>query len=94
MPKVSTPIEWFVYIILTEHQSLYTGITTDVERRFQEHLDVANGISGSKGAKFFRTTRPERVVLAEKFSSRAAASRREAEIKAMTPQEKRQLVQM
>ena len=43
---------WYVYIIRATDQSLYTGITTDVERRFAEHQ------SGRAGAKYFPWTQP------------------------------------
>ena len=47
--------QYKVYVILCENGSLYTGISTDVERRFKEH-------KSGKGARFFRSTKPERVV--------------------------------
>ena len=54
---------------------LYTGITTDVERRFSEHQ------SGKRGAKYFRSDPAEAVVWSEPAEDRSSASRREAEIK-------------
>ncbi len=48
-------MNWQVYIILCSDDSLYTGITTDMERRFLQH---ARG----KGAIFFRGRNPLRVV--------------------------------
>lgn len=56
--------------------SLYTGITTDVERRLAEH----NG-DGAAGARYTRSRRPVQLVYAEAACDRAAASRREAAIK-------------
>ena len=44
-----------VYIILCENGSLYTGISVDVDRRFKQH-------KSGRGAKFFRTSRPERLL--------------------------------
>lgn len=67
---------WFVYMILTEKNRLYTGIATDVERRFVEHLS-----DPSKGAKFFRSDRPVMVVYCEECENRSLASIRESEIK-------------
>lgn len=67
---------WYVYMILTEKNRLYTGIATNVERRFVEHL-----CDPSKGAKFFRSDRPVVVVYCEECANRSDASIREAEIK-------------
>ena len=65
---------YFVYIIECADGSLYTGITTDVERRFREH---GNGT----GARYTRAHKPVRVAYAEVQSDRSAALVREAEIK-------------
>ncbi|UFS72826.1 GIY-YIG nuclease family protein [Geomonas sp. RF6] len=78
--------EWQVYIILCSDDSLYTGITTDVERRFSEHASGA-------GAKYFRGRRPLRVVYSEKGHTRSSASRREYEIKKMSRNAKVQLTE-
>ncbi|MGZ3786940.1 MAG: GIY-YIG nuclease family protein [Bacteriovorax sp.] len=79
--------EWFVYIIRTEKGRLYTGITTDVERRFQEH-------SGQKpnGAKFFRSDRPQKIVYVESCETRSEASIKEAAIKKMTRLQKENFI--
>ena len=76
---------WWVYIIDADDSSLYTGISTDVERRFQQH---ATG----KGAKYFNARQPHRIVWREKQSTRSAASQREAAIKKMSRQAKLQLI--
>ena len=55
--------EWFLYIIETESGSLYTGITTDVERRFEEHC------GGLKGSKYLRVNKPKKVVSHIVFST-------------------------
>ena len=47
---------WSLYIIEASDESLYTGIATDVERRFDEHLNCL------KGAKYFNGRSPVRVV--------------------------------
>ncbi len=78
--------DWSLYIIEASDASLYTGITTDVERRFEEHLN------GHKGAKFFNGRRPLRVVYCEQGHTRSSASRREAEIKKMSRTEKQTLL--
>ncbi|MBI1920494.1 MAG: GIY-YIG nuclease family protein [Geobacter sp.] len=68
---------WQVYIIICSDASLYTGITTDMDRRFRQH---ATG----RGAKYFRGRLPERLLYLEGGHTRSTASRREAEIKRMT----------
>jgi len=82
---------WWVYIIETKCKKLYTGITTDVARRFQEHLAVHRKES-DKGAKFFRGHEPNRVVYQEAYGSRSVASKREYEIKKMSALKKRSLI--
>lgn len=74
---------WEVYIIQAQSGKLYTGITTDFDRRFAEHANDA-----SKGAKFFRISAPDKVLYRQKCPNRSAASKREAEIKKMTRAEK------
>lgn len=72
---------WFVYIIQTDRNALYTGITTDVARRFQEHLAVFNRLSSPRGARFFRTQKPVQVVYEKQFDTRSEATRHELAIK-------------
>lgn len=78
--------DWFVYMIQSEKGHLYTGITTDVERRFKEHSD------SKKGAKFFRGKVPVEVVFTKKFKDRSSASKYEALIKKMTRARKIELI--
>ncbi|MCP4186035.1 MAG: GIY-YIG nuclease family protein [Gammaproteobacteria bacterium] len=78
--------DWFVYIIEADDGSYYTGISTDVERRFDEH----NG--KLCGAKYFNGRRPVAVVHKEAGFNRSSASRREAEIKKMNRQQKLTLI--
>ena len=85
------PNLWFVYIIQTQCDKLYTGITTDIQRRFQEHLDVYQG-ANSKGAKFFRGHKPKKVIYCEEFLDRSSASKREHQIKSLSAQKKRILI--
>jgi putative endonuclease len=83
--KASTAT-WSLYIIEASDASLYTGITTDVERRFDEHLNC------QKGAKYFNGRSPVRVVYREEGHDRSSASRREAEIKKLSRSEKQRLI--
>lgn len=83
-----TKNNWFVYIIESSDGRLYTGITTDIDRRLREH----QGLEGkNKGAKFFRGRTAIAVVHTEAFSNRSEASRRESEIKKMQAASKRAL---
>ena len=77
---------WFVYVILTSKEKLYTGISTDPERRFVEHL-----CDTKKGAKYFRSDSPERIVHLEEFETMSEALVREAQIKKLPSSKKRSL---
>jgi len=74
-------MNWLVYIILCSDATLYTGITTDLERRFAQH---ASGL----GAKYFRGRRPLEIVYRESGHTRSSAGRRELEIKGLERAEK------
>jgi putative endonuclease len=79
-------VDWFVYIIEASDQSLYTGITTDPERRFKEHS------SGPLGAKYFKGRQPVQILYRESCQNRSVASVREAEIKKLSRAQKLQLI--
>ncbi len=64
-------------MIRTMDGQLYTGITTDIQRRWQQHS------SGKGGARYFRARKPESLCLIEQHPDRSSASKREAEIKKM-----------
>jgi len=68
---------WFVYLVRCRGGSLYTGITTDVERRIKEHNE------GAAAAAYTRSRRPVELVYYEQMNTRSAAAKREAEIKNM-----------
>jgi len=74
-----------VYIIRCSDGSLYTGITNDLPRRFDDHRR-------GRGAKYFRGREPLEVVHLEFFPDRAGASRRECAIKAMSRPQKLGLI--
>ncbi len=77
---------WYVYIIETEKGHLYTGITTDIERRFKEHA------SGKKGAKYFSVSAPSEILFQKKFPDRSSASIAEAAIKKLKREEKLEII--
>jgi putative endonuclease len=78
-------MNWSVYIILCSDGSLYTGITTDVARRFAQHAN-------QQGAKYFRGRQPEQLLYVENKHNRNSASQRENKIKKLTRTEKWQLI--
>ncbi|TQV78253.1 GIY-YIG nuclease family protein [Exilibacterium tricleocarpae] len=80
------PHAWCVYIIRASDDRLYTGITTDLEKRWRAHD------GGRGGAKFFRGRRPAHLCFVETGHDRSSASRREATIKRMTRRQKLQLI--
>ncbi|MFT4606566.1 MAG: putative endonuclease [Urechidicola sp.] len=80
-------MNWFVYMIEASDNSYYTGITTDVERRFNEHC------SSTLGAKYFNGRRPVKVIYQEPGHSRSSASKREYEIKQLSRRRKELLIQ-
>lgn len=90
MPNKTDPqnmaTKWYVYMIRASDERLYTGITTDVERRFNEHGD------SRKGARFFRGRQPREVVYTESHPDRSSALRREAVIKKLSRNLKLELI--
>ncbi|HET8707573.1 MAG TPA: GIY-YIG nuclease family protein [Pseudomonadales bacterium] len=67
--------EWVVYILRCADDTLYTGVTTQLERRVEQHN------SSPRGAKYTRCRRPVFPVYSETAADRATAQRREREIK-------------
>lgn len=78
--------EWTVYIIRCDDSSLYTGVTTDLARRFREHA------AGARGARYFNGRKPLEVVYSESGHDRSSACRREAAIKKLGREGKLQLI--
>lgn len=70
-------MNWQIYIILCSDNSLYTGITTDLKRRFHQH---AHGC----GAKYFWGREPSELMYLERGHTRSTAAKRESQIKKMT----------
>lgn len=79
---------YFVYILECADKSLYTGITTDIEKRLDQHNGVVKG-----GAKYTRAHRPVELKYSEELQSRAEALRREHEIKTLARSGKIALIQ-
>ena len=75
-------MDWTVYIIRCDDGTLYTGVTTDLERRFREHRELR------RGAKYFNGRKPLEVVYSENGHDRSSACQREAAIKKLSRVEK------
>jgi putative endonuclease len=78
---------YYIYILRCKGKSLYTGITTDVERRFKEHR-------AGTGGHYTRSHKPEKIIYREKTATRSAALKREAEIKSWSRKKKMRLVRI
>ncbi|WP_435073913.1 GIY-YIG nuclease family protein [Halorubrum sp. HHNYT27] len=76
----------YVYVIECADETLYTGYTTDVERRVAEH-------DAGDGAKYTRGRTPVTLRHVESFGSRSAAMSREHAIKSLTRAEKEALIE-
>ncbi|MBU0574090.1 MAG: GIY-YIG nuclease family protein [Candidatus Margulisbacteria bacterium] len=67
-------MSYFVYILECESKALYTGITTDLERRFAEH-------KRGKGGHYTSSNPPVKILYSEEHGSRSDATKREIQIK-------------
>ena len=83
---VSVKDMYFVYIIECGDESFYTGMTTNVERRFLEH-------KSKTGGHYTSSKKVVRVVYTEQHPDRSSALKREAEIKSWPRQKKLELIQ-
>lgn len=78
---------YHLYILRCADDTLYTGITTDLERRVTEHN------SSPAGAKYTRARRPVALVYSHRFRTRSNALREEARVKRLSRREKLILVE-
>lgn len=79
--------KYYIYILRCTDNSLYTGITTDVKRRFEEHL------SGKyQGAKYTRSRKPVSIEALWQCSTRSDASKLEYALKKLTKTQKEKLI--
>ena len=79
-------MSYFVYILECNNGTLYTGITTDIKRRVDEHNN------SKKGARYTKLRRPVKLVYSEISEDRSSASKREYEIKKLKRSEKLELI--
>lgn len=77
---------WHLYILRCADGTLYTGITTDVDKRFEAH-------ASGKGAKYTRGRGPLEIVYREECGDHSSALKRELEIKKLSRPEKERLIQ-
>lgn len=77
----------YVYILKCSDESLYTGWTTDLEKRLKTH-------NSGKGAKYTRARLPVEIVYFEEFEDKIEAMKREYEIKKLTREKKLQLIKV
>jgi len=78
---------WHLYVIRTRQRSLYTGITTDVNRRLQEHRE-----GGEKGSKYLRSKGPLSLVYQAKIGRRSIAMKAERAVKRLSKTKKERIV--
>jgi predicted GIY-YIG superfamily endonuclease len=77
---------WFIYIVCCIDGTLYTGITNDLSRRFEQH-------NAGTASRYTRSRLPVVLVYQEAQGSRSEALKRELEIKALSRQQKESLIQ-
>ena len=80
--------KWSVYILRDSMGALYVGITTDVERRFREHLS-----GGPRAAKYTRAKKQLQLVYSCPLGSRSLASKVEYRLKRLVKQQKESIVE-
>ena len=76
--------KYYVYVLLTEHDTYYCGYTDDVEERYKKHLD-------GKGAKYTRANKPVKIVWQKEFDNKIDAMKEEYRIKHLSRTEKEKL---
>ncbi len=86
MPAKKAASHWFLYVLRCADDTLYTGITTDLNRRLETH-------NAGKGAKYTRSRRPVAPVYSEEHDTESAARRREHEIKSWPRERKLRLIE-
>ena len=80
-------MSYFVYILECSDKTLYTCITTDIQKRIEQHN------TSNKGAKYTKARRPVTLLYQENSENRSTASKREYAIKKLTRLQKIQLIQ-
>ena len=81
-------MNWVVYMLRCADDSLYTGITSELDRRIEEH-----NLDDKKAARYTRARRPVRLVYQERCDDRSHASQREYQIKRLSRRQKLALLE-
>lgn len=79
--------EWTVYVLRCKDDSLYTGVTTDIERRLDEHNH-----DNKLAASYTKSRRPVKLVYTESCEDRSQALKREMGIKKLKRKQKEALI--
>ena len=72
---------WYVYLLVCRDKSIYTGITTNLERRLKQH-------NVGSASKYTRSRLPVKMVYSEQHASRGDALKKEAQVKKLSRQRK------
>lgn len=86
-PDRRRPREWHLYVVRTVDGCLYTGVTTDVKRRFAEHM-----AGGRRAARYLRAHRPAAIVLSRAIGTRSQALKAEYRFKQLTKEQKERAI--
>ena len=77
---------WYLYVLRCSDQSLYTGVTTDLDRRLREHNKT------KRGAKYTRSRRPVNLVWSKEYPNRSAAQSAEYQFKKLLHKQKLEII--
>ena len=77
---------WFLYVVRCKDNTFYTGITTDITRRLNEHN------SSKQGAKYTKTRRPVKLVYWTSFKNRSEAQKAEYRFKKLNRTQKEKII--
>ena len=80
-------MHWLVYMLECSDNSIYTGITNNLENRLKKH-------QSGDGAKYLRGRLPIKLIYKELFINRSEATKREISIKKMSKKEKQILINL
>lgn len=80
-------MKYFVYILMCNDDTFYTGITNNIEHRMQVHKE-------GKGSKYVRARLPFKLVYSEEYETKSEALKRELQIKALKREEKLELLNL
>lgn len=72
---------YFMYVLLTESNTLYCGYTDDVEKRFEKHLL-------GEGAKYTKSHKPIKIVFKKQYETKSEAMKAECKFKSLTKDKK------